>query len=53
MSVWIVLLIVLIVLSASGGVWGHSRWGWRGYSPAGVLITVLLIALLLGAFSRA
>jgi hypothetical protein len=46
-------LIVLVVLFAGGGMWGHSKWGWRGYSPAGLLIVVLLVALLMGAFSRA
>jgi hypothetical protein len=44
-------LIVLIVLFAGGGVWGHTKWGWRGYSPVGVLVAILLIVLLVGAFS--
>jgi hypothetical protein len=44
-------LIVLIVLFAGGGAWGHSKWGWRGYSPVGVLVAILLIVLLVGAFS--
>jgi hypothetical protein len=44
-------LIVLIVLFAGGGMWGHTKWGWRGYSPVGVLVAILLIVLLVGAFS--
>jgi hypothetical protein len=52
MSLLLVILIVLVVLSAGGGVWGHSKWGWRGYSPVGLLFTILLIVLLVKAFSN-
>ena len=52
MNILLILLIAMILISAGGGAWGHTRWGWRGYSPAGLLITILLIALIFGAFSR-
>jgi hypothetical protein len=38
----LILLIVLLVLAAGGGFWGHSRWGYAGYSPLGLLILILL-----------
>lgn len=53
MSVLLIILILLVVFTAGGGAWGHSRWGWYGYSPAGLLLVVLLVALAFGAFSRA
>lgn len=51
MSILLIVLIVLIVLALGGGALGHSRWGWYGYSPVGVLIVILLIAAMFGAFS--
>lgn len=52
MNILLILLIAMIVIAAGGGMWGHSRWGWRGYSPVGVLVAILLIAVIFGAFSR-
>ena len=37
-----ILLIVLLVLAVGGGSWGHSRYGYAGWSPAGIVILVLL-----------
>ena len=42
------LLIVLVVLSAVFGGWGHSRYGYRGWSPLGVILVVLLLLWLTG-----
>lgn len=53
MSIWVVLLIVLIVLAAAGGVLGRSKAGLAGFTPLGLLIVVLLILWLTGALSRA
>lgn len=38
------ILVVLIILAIAGGGWGHSRYGYAGWSPAGLL--VLIVALL-------
>ena len=36
-------LIVLLLLSLAGGGWGHSRYGYVGWSPAGVGLLVVLV----------
>lgn len=38
----LVILIVLFVLAVGGGGWGHSRYGYVGWSPAGIMLLVLL-----------
>lgn len=43
-----IVLIVLLVLALGGGAWGHSRYGFAGWSPAGILVLVLLVMLLTG-----
>lgn len=42
------ILIVLLVLSLSGGGFGYSRFGFAGMSPAGVILLVLLILYFTG-----
>ncbi len=42
------LLIVLLVLALLGGGLGHGRYGYYGWSPAGILIAILLVLLLAG-----
>jgi hypothetical protein len=37
------ILIVLLVLALAGGGWGHSRYGYAGWSPAGLIILVVLV----------
>lgn len=37
------ILILLIALSLGGGAWGHSRYGYAGWSPAGILVVILLV----------
>jgi len=37
------ILIVLLVLALGGGAWGHSRYGYAGWSPLGILVAVLLV----------
>jgi hypothetical protein len=46
MLLWI--LILLLALSLGGGGWGHSRFGYVGWSPAGIIILVLVVLLLTG-----
>jgi hypothetical protein len=42
------LVLVLLVLAIIGGGYGHSRFGYAGWSPAGVLLVVLLVMLVVG-----
>ena len=44
----IILLIVLLVLALGGGGWGHSRFGYAGWSPAGVILLLFVILYLTG-----
>lgn len=43
-----VLLLILMIFSLGAGGWGYSRWGWKGMSPAGVVLLVLFILYLTG-----
>lgn len=38
-----ILLVVLLVLAVVGGGWGHSRFGYAGWSPLGVILAVFLV----------
>jgi hypothetical protein len=42
------ILIVLLVVALIGGGVGHSRVGYVGWSPAGLILLVLLIMVLTG-----
>jgi len=46
------LLIILLVLALIGGGVGHSRFGYAGWSPFGLLLVVLVILLLTGNLHR-
>jgi hypothetical protein len=35
--------IVALVLALGGGGWGHSRYGYVSWSPAGLILVILLI----------
>jgi len=37
------LLVVLLIISAVFGGWGHSRFGYTGWSPLGIVLVVLVI----------
>jgi hypothetical protein len=37
------ILILLLALTLGGGAWGHSRFGYAGWSPAGILVVILLV----------
>lgn len=39
----LILLIVLLVLALGGGGWGYSRYGLAGWSPAGLIVVLLLV----------
>ncbi len=42
------ILLILLVISLLGGGFGHSRYGYVGWSPAGIVVLVLLIWLITG-----
>jgi hypothetical protein len=42
------ILIILLVLALLGGGIGHSRFGYAGWSPAGLILLVLLVMLVTG-----
>ena len=42
------ILVVLLLLSLVGGGWGHSRFGYAGWSPAGIVILVLVVMFFTG-----
>ena len=45
---WLILLVVLLVLALGGGLWGHSRHAYWGWSPAGVILVVVVVLALTG-----
>lgn len=42
------ILLVVLVLSLVGGGLGHSRLGYAGWSPAGIVVVILLVLLFTG-----
>jgi hypothetical protein len=42
------ILLVVLVLSLVGGGWGHSRYGYVGWSPAGIVLAIIVVLLLTG-----
>ena len=42
------ILLVLLVLSLVGGGLGYSRYGYAGWSPAGLLVVALLVLFFTG-----
>jgi len=42
-----ILIVLLLVALLAGGI-GHSRWGYAGWSPAGVLLAIVLVLFLTG-----
>ena len=46
------ILLVLVVLALVGGGLGHSRYGYAGWSPAGVLVVIVLVLFFTGNFHR-
>jgi len=48
----LMILIVILLVSLAGGGWGHSRYGYAGWSPAGIIIAVLLVMWLTGNLHR-
>ena len=44
----LILLVVVLLLSLGGGGWGHSRYGYASWSPAGLIVLVLVVLWLTG-----
>jgi hypothetical protein len=44
----LMIFLVLMVLALAGGGWGHSRYGYAGWSPAGIILLVILVFWLTG-----
>ncbi len=42
------ILFILLVLALVGGGLGHGRFGYAGWSPAGIILLVLLVMFLTG-----
>jgi hypothetical protein len=38
-----IILIVCLLFALGGGGWGHSRYGYASWSPAGLIVLVLLV----------
>jgi hypothetical protein len=44
----LLIFIVLLVLALGGGGWGYSRYGYAGWSPAGLIVLLLIVFWLTG-----
>jgi hypothetical protein len=42
------ILLVLVVFALIGGGVGHSRFGYAGWSPAGLLLVIVVVLLFTG-----
>ena len=42
------ILVILLVLALLGGGLGHGRYGYAGWSPAAILVVILLFLLVTG-----
>lgn len=42
------ILLVLLVVSLLGGGIGHGRFGYAGWSPAGILLVILAVMFFTG-----
>jgi hypothetical protein len=44
----LILLLVLLAFALLGGGYGHSRVGYYGWSPAGIIVVIFVVLLLTG-----
>lgn len=42
------ILLILLLLAVIGGGLGHSRFGYAGWSPAGIILVIVLVMFLTG-----
>jgi hypothetical protein len=38
-----IVLFVLLAVALGGAGWGHSRFGYAGWSPAGVILAIVVV----------
>jgi hypothetical protein len=43
-----IILLVVLVLALAGGGYGHSRVGYVGWSPAGIILLIIAILYFTG-----
>jgi Protein of unknown function (DUF3309) len=39
----LMILVVFLLLTLGGGSWGHSRYGYASWSPAGLIVLVIVL----------
>ena len=44
----VLILVVLLVFAIGGGSWGHARYGYAGWSPAGLIVLLAVILYFTG-----
>jgi hypothetical protein len=44
----LIILLVVFVFALGGGGWGHSRYGYAGWSPAALILIVLALLYFTG-----
>jgi len=42
------ILLILLLIALIGGGMGHSRFGYAGWSPAGIILVIVLVMFLTG-----
>ncbi len=42
------ILLALLVFALFGGGYGHSRYGYVGWSPAAIIVVILVVLLVTG-----
>lgn len=47
-TIMLTILIIVLLIALLGGGLGYSRFGYAGWSPAALILVVLLVMLLLG-----
>jgi hypothetical protein len=47
-TIMLTILIIVLLIALLGGGLGYSRFGYAGWSPAAIILVVLLVMLLLG-----
>ena len=45
---WTTILIILLLIALFAGALGNENYGWFGWSPAGVIVLILVILWLTG-----
>jgi hypothetical protein len=43
-----IILFVLLAFALAGGGYGHSRFGYAGWSPAGIVLMILVVMYFTG-----